>query len=478
MPTFQYSGLDDTGQPVNGSVIGGDIQQAMKTLENRGLKVDKIEVMRLINDPMSSSTGGQTGFNPPNNAAPSSPGPFAPHPRVAATSDQPTSSPAGIETPKPPAANYPGPGNFPPTGPYNPADRSYLSTNVLGPLLLKAPLHQLGFYFRQLSTMMKAGVPIVHACQTLQTQANDPRMKAMAGSVSEAVRAGRQISEGLRRHPETVSPVLIAIIQVGEKAGFVDDALAQASEYVAREVELRSLYRRMTFYPKLIFFSSFIVIGAANSILSVVAPEAPGIMLPFGLGTWIVIAATLLGIWIFLRVGLQNRSVKASYDRIVLKIPVMGKTMHEIAMAKFGRAFGAMNKAGVPVGEAMRLAAAACGNEALLQQMEPYFRTLDNGAGILQTFQMTGAFSPIVLDMIATGETTGNIDEMLSKVAQYYEEETVTKQMAVAAIVGVFCFLCVAVYIGYIIINFYTGYFGNIMQAANSESFIRGSFIR
>ncbi len=471
MPTFQYSALDDGGSPVTGSVIGQDIQQAMETLKKRGLQVDRIEVARLINDSLSTPPQPYAGATPQPEVQPS----YPMHPATEGTYGAAMSAQIGAdatfaprETPAEAAARHLGLLN--PTTPqegFYQADRNIIATKILGPVLLRAPLSQLGFFFRQLSTMLKAGVPIVHATATLMGQAKDPRMKSVSESVHASVKAGRPITEGLRRYPETVGPVLLAIVRIGEQGGFVDDALAQAADYVQREVELRNLYRRVTFYPKLIFVSSFIIIGMANTIISTVAPGSPGIQNPLAIGTWVAIASALIGIWLFLRIGLQNRAVKAVYDQIVLKVPVIGKTMHEMAMARFGRAFGAMYKAGVPVGEAMRLGAAACGNEALRVRMTPHFAALDHGAGMLHTFQMTGAFSPIVLDMVATGETTGNVDQMLSKVAEYYEDEAATKQMAVATVVGVVCFLIVAIYIGYIIIHFYTSYFGGIMKYAN-----------
>lgn len=138
-------------------------------------------------------------------------------------------------------------------------------------------------------------------------------------------------------------------------------------------------------------------------------------------------------------------------------------------MARFGRAFGALYAAGVPMPRAFRLAADACGNEALRSRMQPAVEDLEQGVSMSQAFIRTGAFNPLVIDMVRTGEMTGNVDMMLNKMADYYEDEGSLKARQSALILGVIVFLCVAVYVGYVIISFYTGYFGGITGAAGGE---------
>jgi type II secretory pathway component PulF len=127
------------------------------------------------------------------------------------------------------------------------------------------------------------------------------------------------------------------------------------------------------------------------------------------------------------------------------------------AMARWGRAFAAMYKAGVPYGEGVQMAADACGNEALRARMYPAVKQIQEGRSFTEVFAETGAFSPIVLDMTRTGETTGNLDEMLNKASEYYEDEGQTNARKAATILGVVALIFVGIYVGYIAVQFYSG---------------------
>jgi type II secretory pathway component PulF len=173
------------------------------------------------------------------------------------------------------------------------------------------------------------------------------------------------------------------------------------------------------------------------------------------IATWFVLAPIIVGLFLFFRVGLANPRIKYNYDMVTLKIPYLGNTMRQLSMAKFGRAFGALYKGGVPIPKAIQLSADACGNEYLRARINPAAKHLMEGEGIAPTLRGTEAFSPIVLDMVSTGETTGNLDQMLTKLAEFYEGEGETRSHQTAVATGVFIGLIVAAYIGYVVITFY-----------------------
>ncbi|HLK13278.1 MAG TPA: type II secretion system F family protein [Fimbriimonadaceae bacterium] len=435
MPTFEYKAVDSAGAAVNGSAIGANLESVLSDLGRRGLTVEDIRVAKLLNDPLADVAN----IPPP-------------------TQTRPAETPAGA------AAQ---------SGPPPPSDgRSYVQSHILGPVFNRAPLAAVGFFFRQFATMQNAGVPIVQSMETLAGQARDPRMRPMLDDLKERVKAGWTISSGLERYPDTVSPVMLSLVRVGEEGGFLADALTMVADYIDREIQLRNMYKRATFYPKLVLACSFVIIGVANTIIGSLSSNAPTIVTPFALSTWIGLGLFALGIWLFLRIGLANPDVKNTFDGIVLKAPYLGYTMHQLAMAKFGRAFGAMYKAGVPLTRALPLAADACGNEHLRRRMMPHLRGVEGGTGIFDTLARTGAFSPIVLDMIGTGEKTGNMEQMVAKVSEYYEQEAESRQMALAVVTGVALLLILAVYIGYIVITFYVGAAGRTMSAGGGEEML------
>jgi type II secretory pathway component PulF len=171
--------------------------------------------------------------------------------------------------------------------------------------------------------------------------------------------------------------------------------------------------------------------------------------------------------FLFFRVGLANPNVKTNWDQITSKIPYLGTTLRQIAMAKFGRAFAALYRAGVPLQTTLILAANACGNEYLKALIVPAAHRLEEGEGVAETLAGTNAFSPIVLDMVRTGETTGNLDTMLQKTADFYVEEAKIRQQKLGMTVGLFVLIFVCVYIGYIVISFYVGMGSGISEQMN-----------
>jgi type II secretory pathway component PulF len=181
-----------------------------------------------------------------------------------------------------------------------------------------------------------------------------------------------------------------------------------------------------------------------------------------------VLGPLIVIIFLFLRVGLANPRIRYNWDAFLVTLPYAGETLMYLAMARFGRAFSALHQAGVPMQRSLLLAADACGNEYLRAKIYPAQRMIQAGEGITETFASTQAFSPIVMDMVRTGEMTGDIDKMLTRSSEFYIEESKVRQHQLAIVVGVIVSLIVAIYIGYLVISFWTGYIGNMNAAVGS----------
>ena len=427
MPTYEYQAENIDGKTVTGVVVGTSLDQAVRELSVKGLMVLKIGTASNPNDPLSGS------------------------------------QPAAITRPSTVAQQVQSPNQqssplvAPPVGPET-KERSYIATSVVGPLVGKVALTNLLFFFRQLATMLEAGVPIVQAIDTLVGQTRDPHFKTIVQEIRDHVAVGRSMSAGMQRYPEVFSPIMMSLIRAGEEGGFLDSALSSIANFLEKDIALRNLYKRLTFYPKLQLGASIVIILAANYIIASIGGNfrlwSP-LTTP---ATWIILTPICVFLFLFSRVGLANSRVKYNYDAVLSNIPGLGTIMRQMAMARFGRAFGALHRGGVPMARTVQLASDACGNEWLRSLMQPAARNLDTGAGITETLTTTGAFSPIVLNMIATGETTGKLDTMVDKMADFYEDEAETKSTQLAKIVGVCVSLLVAIYIAIIVINFWTGY--------------------
>ncbi|MBX3118297.1 MAG: type II secretion system F family protein [Fimbriimonadaceae bacterium] len=434
MPVFEYQAIDKEGKAIRGTLFSGSVSQASEQLLSRGLTVQHLGVPAGYDDPLGGQPTGSEGYVPYENAGPT-------------------------QAPPQEGSAYT---NAPPTEP-----RSNVQTNIVGPLFNTVPLTQLQMFFRQLATMLKAGVGLAAALDTLAGQTVDPRLVHVIREMKGHAEAGRPMSAGMQRYPEIFSPMMVSLIRVGEEMGGLEEQCARTSEYIEREVELRNLLKRVTLYPKIVVVVSILVIGAANTIIKMAGKEG-GISSPLTtLSTWFVIGPLLIGAWLFVKFGLRNPATKQSWDAMLLRIPALGPTLHGLCMAKFGRAFGAMYSSGVPLPKAVKLGADSCGNEHIRARIYPVANQLQEGAGITETFVKTGVFSPIVLDMARTGEQTGNIDFMLNKMAEFYEEEGRTKSMQFGVIFGVVCLICVAIYVGIVVIKFYIEMYSG---AANAMS--------
>jgi type IV pilus assembly protein PilC/MSHA biogenesis protein MshG len=430
MPTFEFQATNASGESVRGLEHGTSMDQVVMSLQRRGLVVTQLGL-----------AGTSETIRPPVTTA-------------VAENPAEQSEASTYQIPNP---------NYTP-----PADkRSYMATSVWGPMVGKVALKDLLFFFRRTATMLEAGVPFVQTLTTISGQSQSPKLKGIVREMRSDVESGRPISFAMQRYPEVFSSVMLSMVRAGEEGGFLDRALSDVADYLERDIQLRNLYRRITFFPKLQVVASIIIIVGANLIISSINASAQKLSSPLTTpSTWIWLTPLIVAIFLFLRVGLANPGVRYAWDTLISNLPFVGKIMKELAMARFGRAFGAMYRGGVPMTRAMQISADACGNEFLRSRMYPAVRTLETGAGITETLRSTQAFSPIVLDMVQTGETTGNLDQMLNKMSEFYEDEVQTKSTQLAYVVGVLLGLAVAVYIAFIVINFYTGYFSGIQSAA------------
>lgn len=423
MPIFEYQAEDASGKVVNGTLLSPSLAAAATDLQAQGLHVLQLGSSAGVGDPIPRSA--RTEF-------PSTASVAAPPPQTEA----------------------------PPT-----EARSKVMTDIVGPMVNKVALSHLLFFFRQLATMLKAGVGLIQSLDTLAGQTADPRLRGVIRELKGHAEAGRPISTGLQRYPEMFSPMIISMVRVGERGGFLEKSCRQISEYLDREIEIRNIVRRVTIYPKLVIGASILIILATNTIISSLGKSGGVSSILTQAATWFVLIPIFIGIFLFTRIGLQNPRIRYQWDEIMLSIPLLGKAVRQLAMAKFGRSFGTLYAGGVSVSEAIQLAADACGNEYMRARIRPVARGMEEGGSMTEAFRATGVLSPIVLDMMQTGETTGSIDEMLLKVAEFYEDEARVRSIQLATALGVVCLLIVGVYVAYTVISFYIGYFSGVGKA-------------
>lgn len=437
MALFRYVGTQADGTPSQGEVLAVSMQEAVTRLQAQGVTVEEVSKAVDANDPLASAEVF----------------------RAAPTAANSTAGPRSTSEQRPNEGRY---DEGPPTDP-----RSRIETEFAGALVGGVPLSDLQFFFRQLSTMLSAGLGAAQAMDVLAQQTRNPKLKMIVSETRDHIVAGRPMTAGFQRYPEVFSPLMVSMVRMGEEGGLVAEQTRMLADYIQRDIELRNIIRRETAYPKLVLGASVVIITATNILLQSLKPGAQGINSPLTtFGVLIVVIPLCIAGFIGVKLAKQRPEIMSTWHSFTASLPWIGGMIRGFAMARFGRAFGALYAAGIPSPKAFRLAADACGNEALRFQMQSAADDIENGMSMSEAFIRTRAFNPLVIDMVRTGEMTGNIDLMLNKMAEYYEDEGSVQARQSAMILGVVVFLAVAIYVGFVIISFYTGMYGGIGAAS------------
>lgn len=293
-------------------------------------------------------------------------------------------------------------------------------------------------FMRQLATMMTAGVPLVQAFDIIGKGNDKPAMQDLILSIKGDVESGTNLADSLEKHPKYFDDLVCNLVAAGEQSGTLEKLLDKIATYKEKTEELKGKVKKALFYPIAVLVVAFIVCGI---LLIFVVPQFQDIFKSFGADlpafTKMVIALSnfVQAYWLYILAGLfaagyafntakqRSPAMRRSIDMISLKIPIVGGILEKSAIARFARTLSTMFAAGVPLVEAMESVGGATGN--ILFQ-EATLRMRDDvaaGTQLQQTMKQTGLFPNMMVQMVAIGEESGSLDEMLGKVADFYEEE-------------------------------------------------------
>ncbi len=340
---------------------------------------------------------------------------------------------------------------------------------VVRPLFGGVPLKAQAIFFRQLSAMIGAGVPLYQALDTLSNQRVHPRLRRTLQEIRTSLLAGERLSDAFDRYPHIFSPIVRSMIRVGETGGALEEVLRRIAKYMEDELELRRLLSRVTFYPKMVLFFAILIPGLIPALVTMVGGQGGqpvGAVLANIVWTYARLLGFVFLVWASFKLAMQSQTLRYGWGVFLVSLPWIGFTYRQLALARFARALSALYEAGLPLSQAIRYAADACANDYLTQRLKPTADQLEAGRGIAESLRQSGVLPPMVLDMVATGENTGAIGQMMEKVAEYYEEEGKLRSIQAGYVLGVVLFLGVAIYVAIIIVQFYAGYFSGIMGEA------------
>ncbi len=292
-------------------------------------------------------------------------------------------------------------------------------------------------FSRQIHTLLKAGVPIVRALAGLQEAAINPEMKRVIGEVRESLESGRELSQSLARHPDVFSPFYLSMVRIGESTGLLEEVFYRLFQYLEFERYMREQVKAALRYPL------FVIIAMAAALVVVniwVIPAFAKVFAGFGaelplmtrlllgfsnfmLAWWPTLLAGLLVAVFAFRAWLKTTAGRFAWDRLSLKIPIAGKILHKAALSRFARSFALGVRSGVPLMQALSNSAQTVGNSYVASRIEAMRENVERGESLLRATLGAGIFTPVVTQMVAVGEESGAIDEMMEEIGDMYRQE-------------------------------------------------------
>ncbi len=293
-------------------------------------------------------------------------------------------------------------------------------------------------FFRQLATMMGAGVPLVQSFEIIGRGHDNAGMRELLLRIKGDVESGTSLSESLAKHPYHFDALVISLVNAGEQAGVLESLLNNIATYKEKTEALKSKIKKALFYPAAVIVVAIIVTAI---LLIFVVPQFEELFNNFGADLpaftrvvvnlsefmqqyWWLVFGFLIGMGIsFIEGKKRSRKFCRFLDRTILKIPIVGPIMHKAAVARYARTLATMFNAGVPLVEALESVAGATGNVVYSDAVLLIRDSVATGQQLQFAMAQTGLFPNMVEQMVAIGEESGSLDAMLSKVADFYEQE-------------------------------------------------------
>ncbi|MBS0461710.1 MAG: type II secretion system F family protein [Proteobacteria bacterium] len=292
-------------------------------------------------------------------------------------------------------------------------------------------------FSRQLYTLMRAGVPILRSLSGLLESTTNAAFARVITSLKESLEAGRDLSTAMRQHPAVFSPFYVAMVRVGEATGRLDEIFLRMFEHLEFERETRARIREALRYPIFVLIAMVVAIavinvfvipafakvyaglGAELPLMTRILIETSRLTIAYG---WLMLAGLVLAIMGF-RMWRAAPAGRLLWDRFKLKLPLTGSIMLRSTLARFARTLALSLRSGIPAAQALSVVAEVTDNAWIASRVEQMRNGIERGESVLRTAQNAAVFNPVVLQMIAVGEETGSIDELMQEVSGMYERE-------------------------------------------------------
>ncbi|MFZ5897813.1 MAG: type II secretion system F family protein [Bacillota bacterium] len=336
---------------------------------------------------------------------------------------------------------------------------------------------ELSLFSRQMAAMLDAGIPLTRCLNTLSKQVTNPTLARAVAETARNVEAGMGFSEALRGYPDIFPSLYIDMVRAGEVGGSLEEMLRRLSEQLERDKQLRDSVRSATFYPTVVLcFAGLVVMGMMFFIVPIFVKFFPaGATLPLPTRVLMSVSDSLRHFWYLWFAGfaavffsarfyVRSPAGRRSWDRLKLKLPIMGPLFQRTVIARFARTFSTLLSGGIPVLQALAAAGPASGNAVIVEAVELAAEKIEEGKTIAGPLEESGVFPPMVTQMVAVGEETGSLALLLTRIAEFYEAEVAAMARGLVALVEPVLIIIIGCIIGGIIISMYLPIFTVVTQ--------------
>lgn len=338
-------------------------------------------------------------------------------------------------------------------------------------------------FTRQLATLIDAGLPILRSLHILQEQVESQIFKDKIGQIAKDIESGGSLSDALSKHPKVFDSLYVNMVRAGEIGGVLEAVLNKIAEFLEKRQIIIGKVKSAMMYPLIVMI---LAISIVTFILLVIIPKFKeifdqlGAELPFltqllvdlsyiiaNRTIWVVLA--IAAVWFIFKKINQTKEGKYFFDRLKLRLPVFGDLFRKIAITRFASTLATLITSGVPILQALDIVRETSGNEVLTRAMDTVYNSVKDGETIHEPLSKCKVFPPLVVHMVAVGEETGAIDQMLIKVAEAYEREVDDTVNALTSIIEPVLIVFLGAIVGVIVVALYLPLF-NIPKVIGQES--------
>ncbi len=331
----------------------------------------------------------------------------------------------------------------------------------------KVKLKDLSIFCRQFSTMIDAGVSLVRALDVLGEQTQNPKLKRIIREIQTEVESGQTLSKAMQKYPRVFNNLFVGLVRAGEVGGVLEEALQRLSHFLEKDMELKRKVKAALTYPSIVVVVAIlIVLGLCTFIVPKFIelfrdlgvkdlPAMTQFLVDFSdfLKTkWYIGLGGIVVMWFAIKFFGTTRVGRRVIDRMKLKIPVFGKLGHRICLARFSRTLSTLLVSGVPILQALETVAGTVGNEIISEAIMNARARIREGDKINEPLLKSKMFPPMVVHMISIGEESGALDQMLSKIAEFYEGEVESALASLTSAIEPIMIVFLGVCVGFIVI--------------------------